>query len=72
MRIDVRTLWLIVESFANGVASVETSGEARVNRQTTDRLFRLLRAAIYQTRSLAPIVLEKTSPNWTRSTSPQD
>lgn len=57
MRIDVRTLWLIVESFANGVASVETSGEARVNRQTTDRLFRLLRAAIYHTRSPTPIVL---------------
>jgi transposase-like protein len=57
MRVDVRTLWLIVESFANGVASVETSKEARVNRQTTDRLFRLLRAAIYQTRSLQPIVL---------------
>jgi transposase-like protein len=57
MRIDVRTLWLIVESFANGTASVETSKEARVNRQTADRLFRLLRAAIYQTRSLEPIVL---------------
>jgi transposase-like protein len=57
MRIDVRTLWLIIESFANGVASVETSKEARVNRQTTDRLFRLLRAAIYQTRSQEPIVL---------------
>jgi len=57
MRIDVRTLWLVVESFANGRASVETSREARVHRQTTDRLFRLLRAAIYQTRSLEPIVL---------------
>lgn len=57
MRIDVRTLWLIVESFANGTASVETSKEARVNRQTTDRLFRLLRAAIYQTRSLEPMTL---------------
>jgi len=58
MRIDVRTLWLVVESFANGMASVETSKEARVNRQTTDRLFRLLRATIYQTRSVEPIVLE--------------
>jgi len=57
MRVDVRTLWLIIESFASGVASVETSKEACVNRQTTDRLFRLLRAAIYQTRSLEPIVL---------------
>jgi transposase-like protein len=57
MRVDIRTLWLIVESFANGVASVETSKEARVHRKTTDRLFRLLRAAIYQTRSLQPIVL---------------
>ena len=57
MRMDVRTLWLVVESFANGMASVETSEEARVHRKTTDRLFRLLRAAIYQTRSLEPIVL---------------
>jgi transposase-like protein len=57
MRIDVRTLWLVVESFASGMASVETSKEARVSRQTTDRLFRLLRATIYQTRSLEPIVL---------------
>lgn len=57
MRIDVRTLWLVVESFTNGMASVETSEEAGVRRKTTDRLFRLLRAAIYQTRSLEPIVL---------------
>jgi transposase len=57
MRIDVRTLWLIVELFADGKASVETASEARVNRHTTDRLFRLLRAAIYQTRSLEPMVL---------------
>ncbi|MDH4136602.1 MAG: IS1595 family transposase [Anaerolineae bacterium] len=57
MRIDVRTLWLIVELFADGKASVETADEARVNRHTTDRLFRLLRAAIYQTRSLEPMVL---------------
>jgi transposase len=57
MRIDVRTLWLMVELFADGKASVETASEARVNRHTTDRLFRLLRAAIYQTRSLEPMVL---------------
>jgi transposase-like protein len=57
MRIDVRTLWLIVELFADGKASLETASEARVNRHTTDRLFRLLRAAIYQTRSLKPMVL---------------
>ena len=35
MRIDMRTLWLIVESFANGEASVETADEARVDRHTT-------------------------------------
>jgi transposase-like protein len=57
MRIDVRTLWLVVESFAHGRASVETSEEACVHRKTTDRLFRLLRAAIYHMRSLEPIVL---------------
>ena len=57
MRIDVRTLWLIVDLFADGKASVETADEARVSRHTTDRLFRLLRAAIYQTRSLEPMVL---------------
>jgi transposase-like protein len=57
MRVNIRTLWLIVDSFARGAASVETSSEARVNRQTTDRLFRLLRAAIYQARTLQPIVL---------------
>ena len=57
MRIDVRSLWLIVDLFADGKASVETADEARVHRHTTDRLFRLLRAAIYQTRSLEPMVL---------------
>lgn len=57
MRIDIRTLWLIVEWFADGRASVETAQEAGVNRHTTDRLFRLLRAAIYQTRPEAPLVL---------------
>jgi transposase-like protein len=58
MRIDINTLWLIVEAFAQGMASVESSEEARVNRHTTDRLFRLLRAAIYETRSTKPIALE--------------
>lgn len=57
MRIDIRTLWLIVELFADGKASVEASREAGVNRHSTDRYFRLLRAAIYQTRSMEPIVL---------------
>jgi hypothetical protein len=57
MRIDVHTLWLIVDLLADGKASVKTADEARVGRQTTDRLFRLLRAAIYQMRSLEPIVL---------------
>jgi hypothetical protein len=58
MRIDIRTLWLIVELFADGKASVEASQEAGVNRHTTGRWFRLLRAAIYQARSAASIVLE--------------
>ena len=40
-----------------GKASTETAVEAQVNRHTTDRLFRLLRATIYQTRSMDPIVL---------------
>ncbi|MFQ6100333.1 MAG: transposase [Anaerolineae bacterium] len=57
VQIGIRTLWLVVELFADGKASVETAKEGRVNRHTTDRLFRLLRAAIYQTRSLEPIVL---------------
>jgi transposase-like protein len=50
MRLDVRTLWLLVEAFAAGQASVEAADEARVNRLSSDRLFRLLRAALYQTR----------------------
>ncbi|HEY77187.1 MAG TPA: IS1595 family transposase [Thermoflexia bacterium] len=57
MRVDIRTFWLIVEGFVEGKASVETAEEARVNRHTSDRLFRLLRAAIYQTRSTEPIAL---------------
>jgi hypothetical protein len=58
MRIDIRTLWLLVELFADGKASVETAKEADVDRHTIDRWFRLLRAAIYQARSLDPITLE--------------
>lgn len=57
MRIDIRTFWLIVEGFVEGKASVETAEEARVNRHTSDRLFRLLRAAIYRARSQEPIAL---------------
>jgi transposase-like protein len=57
MRIDVRTLWLIASSFANGDASVATAKEAGVHRHTTDRLFRLFRAAIYQARSEEPLTL---------------
>jgi transposase len=37
--------------------AVETANEARVNRHTSQRLFRLLRGAIYQARSSAPIAL---------------
>jgi hypothetical protein len=58
MRIDIRTLWLLVELFADGKASVETAKETGVDRHTTDRWFRLLRAAIYQARSADPIALE--------------
>jgi transposase-like protein len=58
MRIDIRTLWLIVERFVEGKASVETAKEANVHRHTTDRHFRLLRTAIYQARSEEPIALE--------------
>ncbi len=58
MRVDIRTLWLIVGKFVEGKASVETAKEAGVNRHTTDRHFRLLRAAIYQARSEEPIALE--------------
>jgi transposase-like protein len=57
MRVDVRTLWMIVEALADGQASLETAQEAGVNRHTTDRLFRLLRAALYQARSTDLLVL---------------
>ncbi len=56
-KLDVRTLWLLVELFADSQASVKASKEAGVNRHTVDRTFRLLRAAIYQARSTEPIVL---------------
>jgi transposase len=57
MRIDVRTLWMIAEAFARGDASVETAREAEVDRHTTDRLFRLCRAAIYEARPEEPLTL---------------
>jgi len=56
-RLDIRTLWLVVEMFVEGEAAVETADEAGVNRHTTQRLFRLLRGAIYQARSTEPIAL---------------
>lgn len=59
-RLAAPTLWVLVELFAEGKASVEAATEAGVNRHTSDRLFRLLRAAIYQTRALEPIALAPT------------
>jgi transposase-like protein len=56
MRLDVRTLWLLLERFAEGLASVEAAREAGVHRHTADRYFRLWRAALYQARSLEPVV----------------
>lgn len=56
-KLDARTLWLLVELFADSQASVKSAKEAGVNRHTADRTFRLLRAAIYQARSAEPIVL---------------
>lgn len=56
-RLDARTLWLLVELFADGQASVEAATEAQVNRHTADRWFRLLRAALYHTRPQEPLVL---------------
>lgn len=58
MQNDIPTFWLMLEAFANGKSSVENAKEAQVNRHTTDRFFRLLRAALYLTRSQEPIVLE--------------
>jgi transposase-like protein len=57
LRVEVRTLWLIIEALAQGQASLETAKEARVHRHTTDRLFRLLRAALYQARPTEPLAL---------------
>ena len=42
------SLWMVVEALADGQASVRTAREVRVNRHTTDRLLRLLRAALPQ------------------------
>lgn len=57
MRMDIATLWLVVEHFVEGQAAVETADEARIHRHTAQRLFRLLRAAIYHNRSDQPIAL---------------
>jgi transposase-like protein len=57
MRMDIASLWLVVEHFVAGQAAVETADEARLHRHTTQRLFRLLRAALYQNRSSQPIAL---------------
>lgn len=57
MRMDIATLWLVIEHFVEGQAAVETADEARIHRHTAQRLFRLLRAAIYQNRSCQPIAL---------------
>ena len=57
MRLEIHTLWLVVEHFVEGQAAVETADEARLHRHTAQRLFRLLRAALYQNRSSQPIAL---------------
>jgi len=54
-RLDIRSLWLIVEAFVNQAAAVETAAEVQLNRHTVDRYFRLLRAAIYQARPSGPM-----------------
>lgn len=56
-RLDIRSLWLIVQMFVDQAAAVETADEVRVNRHTVDRYFRLLRGAIYQMRPNGPIAL---------------
>jgi transposase-like protein len=58
MQMDVRAFWMMLEAFADGKASLETAREAKVNRHTSDRLFRLLRGAIYLTRPQEPIILQ--------------
>jgi transposase-like protein len=57
MRLDIRSLWMVVEALANGQASVRTARETQVSRHSTDRLFRLLRAALYVSRSTDLLVL---------------
>lgn len=56
-RLDIRSLWLLVEMFVDQAAAVETSDQVQVNRHTVDRYFRLLRGALYQVRSQEPIAL---------------
>jgi transposase-like protein len=56
-RLDIRSLWLIVEMFVAQTAAVEAAAEVQVNRHTVDRYFRLLRGALYQARSSEPIAL---------------
>jgi hypothetical protein len=34
MRMDIATLWLVVEHFVEGQAAVETADEARIHRHT--------------------------------------
>jgi transposase len=59
MRLDTLrgSLGMVVEALANGQARVRTARETRVNRHSTDRLFRLLRAALYASRSTDLLVL---------------
>jgi transposase-like protein len=56
-RLDIRSLWLILEHFVEQHAAVETADEVGVNRHTVARCFRLLRGAIYQARTSEPIAL---------------
>lgn len=57
-RLDIRSLWLLLDHFADQHAAVDTAREVQVNRHTVDRYFRLLRGAIYQARSWEPIALD--------------
>jgi hypothetical protein len=56
-RLDIRSLWLIVEAFVKQAAAVATSAEVQVNRHTVDRYFRLLWGAIYLAHPNEPIAL---------------
>jgi len=56
-RLDIRSLWLIVEAFVHQVAAVGTADEVQVNRHTVDRYFRLFRAAIYLARPHEPLAV---------------